>query len=166
MRGPAGGKRMSFLLALLLALQPGSSAPAAEPAQRTAFFCQIADRSDTRGAEALRPLNVLLAGKHEDVAEGAPIETFDPTRLLGGRGFTRFIRNPAARSYALVNGRARDPAAALFSLVERDGEPELGAALGFFRDGSQPRYLGRCIRYRSADTAADFRSFNDSLGGR
>ncbi|HYJ30990.1 MAG TPA: hypothetical protein VEW25_11685 [Allosphingosinicella sp.] len=155
---------MSAAWVLMLALQAVSPAPVAETAPRSAFFCQVADRSDRRGAEALRPLNVLLAGTDDAVGESEPIETFDPTGLLGSRGFTRFLRNPAAGGYAIVSGETRDPQAALLSLVERDGGPELGAALGLLRDGREPRYLGQCIRYRSANTAADFQSFNASLG--
>jgi hypothetical protein len=157
---------MSVAWVLMLALQAGPPASAAEAAPRSAFFCQVADRSDRRGAEALRPLHVLLAGTDDAVGEREPIETFDPTGLLGGGRFTRFLRNPAAQGYALVSGETRDPQAALLSLVERDGGPELGAGLGFIRDGSEPRFLGRCLRYRSGDTAADFQSFNASMGRR
>jgi hypothetical protein len=156
---------MSAALALLLALQAGSPPPVAEAAPRSAFFCLVADRS-VRRTEALRPLNVLLAGTDENVGEREPIETFDPTALLGGGRFTRFVRNPAARGYAIVSGETRDPAAALLSMVERDGGPELAAGFGLIRDGGEPRYVGRCLRYRSADTAADFHSFNASTGRR
>ncbi len=157
---------MSLAAAILLALQPVAGEPSGAAAARTAFFCQLAERSATGGADALRPLSVLLAGTADAVAEREPIETFDPTGLLGGGTFTRFLRNPAAGGFAIVTDDSRDASAALLSLVELGGGPELGAGLGFLRDGPDPRFIGRCIRYRSADTAADFHSFNASQGRR
>jgi hypothetical protein len=151
------------VIGLLLSLLAADTA--AQPAQpRTAFFCQVADRAETG---VLRPLNILLARTADKASEAEAVKTFDPTRLLEGGSFTRFMRRnvPEAEGYALLSGDFRRPGTYLLSLVFREGA-ELGAGLGRVSDGAKPRFVGRCLRYQSADTAADFQSFNAKVAGQ
>ena len=146
---------VSPLVVGLISIGPAKST---EP-PRTAFFCMMQD-SESAGAPPMRHVGLLLRGTAETVNETDPMETFDPTGILEGETFVRFVRtNPAGGrpGYAIVTGPVPGSHTFLLSLTERDGGPDLDAGIGL--TGTHARYQGRCIRYRSADTAADFERF-------
>ena len=165
---------VAFLIFAALAMLPptlasqtsGASTQTDDPS-RTAFFCALGEL-DANGRHTTPPrrMSFLLSGPAESVGDSAPIETYDPSGLLGGAPFTRFARGSnldGTPSFAVTNGDTRQPSTSLLQMSPSHEPGRLDASLGISRDG-RPRFFGYCLRLRSNHPVADFNAMNAAEG--
>lgn len=149
---------LTAAIALALGAVPGSADAPIVP--RTAFACLLFDRADDPSKRQFRRFTFLLTGLAAKVDETSPIDTFDPSRVLGGEKFVRFTKGAGGpNSYVALTGKVTDPKTLMLSLrpsKERDYEAGLGAK-------GKMQFVCRCMALESADTAGDYAKFNARL---
>jgi hypothetical protein len=159
---------IGFLMTLLAAgTQP--AIPLADQAttpRRTGFMCSFfygpAERPGGRlTAVKERSLGFLLADDWSAVEAGAPIEEFDPHRLLEGRRLARFVVADRKKPIFAVTTEGSESGSEMFLGLEPDKGRVFKAALGKFESGSRSfGHYGGCVMV----TEAAFQDFKAGHG--
>jgi hypothetical protein len=145
-------------------VQPGTTVgDPATTGQRTGFMCSFfmgppdGPGGKLRAVEA-RPFGMLLADEWSVVEGGAPIEVYDPHRLLEGKRLAKFVVADRKKPSFAFTTEGSGSGAEMFLGLTPDRGQVFKAALGKFEAGTKSfEHYGGCVPV----TEAAFQDFKN-----